>query len=286
MGLSEVIGPVPYAPEVGDVGLDTLAEHEFPQSVDGAAMHITMTVLPVGGRYVAPRELAEPELEQPAGASDLWIELALGKVEEERVGRPTGSTSAQGSSHQLPKRVVLELGQGMCFLSIKKFAIEDGTGNQGLAFPRYREPSDALRHRAQPRSYGVEHRVFLTVTEVVDPQVAGNRHGRLPGVGVPSPTSGNRVVIDLFFGVVEQHIVIPEGLLYTGKAVGEGDGRPQGSGLNHQDVHVVNVISKLPWDWLLGRGPQKSLEHILGEGTAGNEPMIALGRKGGGTMGA
>ena len=59
-----------------------------------------------------------------------------------------------------------------------------------------------------------------------------------------------------------------------------------GRGLNHQDVHVVNVIPEFPWDWLLGRGPQKSLEHILGKGTAGNEPMMALGREGGSAMGA
>ena len=158
--MSEVISPVSDAPEVGDFGLYTIAEHKFSQSVNGPPINITVTFEPIGCRYVAPRELAEPKPEEPAGASDLWIELALGKVKEERVGRPTGSTSAQGSTHQLPKRVVLELGQGMCFLPVKKFAVEDSTGNQGLAFARYREPSDALRHRTQTRSYAVEHRVF------------------------------------------------------------------------------------------------------------------------------
>ena len=127
---------------------------------------------------------------------------------------------------------------------------------------------------------------FLTVPEVVDPQVAGNRHGRLSGVGVPSPTSGDRVAIDLFFGVVEQHIAISEGLLNTGKAVGKGDGRPLGSGLNHQDVHIVDVIAEFSGDWLLGRGPQKSLEHIFGTGTAGDESMMALGRRCGNAMSA
>ena len=81
--MAEVISPVSDAPEVGDVGLYTVAEHKFPQSVNGATIHITMTFLPIGWRDVAPGELAEPKLEEPAGASNLWIELALGKMEEE-----------------------------------------------------------------------------------------------------------------------------------------------------------------------------------------------------------
>ena len=48
MGVSEVISPVTYAPEMGDVGMDSVAEHEFPQGVDRAPKHIPMTFLSIG----------------------------------------------------------------------------------------------------------------------------------------------------------------------------------------------------------------------------------------------
>ena len=169
-----------------------------------------MTCLPIGWRYAAHKELSEPKLAEPAGARNLRIKLAMSKVEEKSVGGPTGGPSPHSSTHQLTKRMVLELGQGVGFLTVEEFAVEYGTGEPGLTFAWNGEPPYALRHWPKTRGDGVEHRLFLTMPKVVDAQVAGDRHSRLAGVGEPGTTGGNRVAVDLFLGVIEQHIVLTE----------------------------------------------------------------------------
>ena len=84
--------------------------------------------------------------------------------------------------------------------------------------------------------------------------------------------------VDLFLRVVKKHIIGRKGLFDPSKTVGQRNGGPLGRGFDDQDIHVINIIAELTGDGLPGCGPKESLEHILSEGTAGYEPMLAMSR--------
>ena len=84
--------------------------------------------------------------------------------------------------------------------------------------------------------------------------------------------------VDLFLRVVKKHIIGRKGLFDPSKTVGQRNGGPLGRGFDDQNIHVINVIAKLTRDGLPGSGPKEGFEHILSEGTAGDEPMLAMSR--------
>ena len=177
------------------------------------------------------------------------------------------------------------LREGMSFLPVQQFAVEDGASYKGLPFPRDGQSAYADRHRPEPLRNGLKHGVFLTMPEMPDPEVSGKGHRFSTCMCGPRTSRMDSTAVHLFFSIIEDHIISREGMFDPGQAVGQSDSRPPRGRGGDKNVHIINIITELTLDGLLGNRAEESLGHIFSEGAPGDEPMMALGRQGDRAMG-
>ena len=219
MGMCELEAGGPYGPNLRVLGNDPVTKHETPKSMEGSPEALLVAHSPVGLRNGTAGEFSDPKFKQTTGSGQLGVHLALAVVEKGRLGGSTRDMGSEGGRHQPTEGVELHLSESMDFLTIKELPVKDRTGDEPFAGPGYRKPPDAMRHSPKPLGDRPEGEVGLPMPVRVNAEVLGHSHSGGTCEFFPGSASGDGWSVDLFFGIVQKHVVSAERRLNAGKTL-------------------------------------------------------------------